>query len=217
MPTDLDNAQQGTEQQSPSGTSAGQSNVDLSKYVEKERFTGLQGKLQQVLEENTRLKAQLHDVSGSKEEEVATLNNKLTTTSDLKTLLETQLTAVTQERDALKTQIPQFETELAVAKAILDPKYQGLQPLHAKGLLAVQGKVGDDLTKFLDDAVATLQAQTTQGVQQRLNGATPQTPPGGSTPTLQELNEKLFNLRPGTPEYKQTMDAIRATYSKPST
>lgn len=213
MPTD-DNAQQGTEQLSPSGTSAGQSNIDLSKYVEKERFTGLQGKLQQVVEENTRLKAQLHDVTGSTEGQLATLKNDLTRTTDLKTTLETQLQQLAQERDTFKSQIPQLQAELEVAKAILDPKYQPLQPLYAKGLLAVSGKSGEDLTKFLDEFANTLQTQTTQGVQQRLSGATPTTPPGGTTPTVKELEQVVLNTPPGTPEYRQAFAAWQAAAIK---
>lgn len=216
MPTEVDQQQQGSGDSSDSHVA--QPTIDKNKWIEIERYNGLQGKLQQTVEENKSLKAQLHDVTGKSEGELATLKSERDTLSSFKTTLEQQLASLTQERDTFKTQATQFQSDLEVAKTILDPKYQGLQPLHAKGLLAVNGKSGEDLMKFLDEAVATLSSQTTQQVQQRLSGATPETPPGNpGQQTAKQIEEQLFKTPVGTPEYQKLFSAWQAAIAKPPT
>jgi len=197
----------------PETTSTGGQSVDLSKYVPVERFNGLNGKVQQLVEELRDWKAKYAQLSGDKDTELATLKADMKKLEADKSQFETQVAELSAAREALTTERASLESNLSIAKLVMSPDYAALAPFLVNGTLRTDGLEGEALTEYLNKFKADLESFGAQSKQRQSEGSSPPAPQGGGAPATQST-EELYNTLMSMPTSDKAYESTLAAYTK---
>jgi chromosome segregation ATPase len=176
------------------------------RYVPIERYSGLQGKVQQLTNDVTSWKSKYTDISTEAESAKAEIQSKLDTESAASQKLQGDLTALLEQKSELEASATAHQRKVDVLSLVMKD-FPELAQGVAKDHYNLGTLEGDELVARLTEIKAERQSLLEAGSQQFSAGESPTTPNGGSSAapqtTVDDLHQRYMNTPANDPNLQK--------------